>query len=168
VRLACLIVLTGGIGLLAACSPDPAGDASVAPMNQVEANAVTAVVPAPGPVVPEAAPIRPGDILPLTRGVYVLAGTPCADPPNAALLVFDGRGISGSATRDCHTRPIKARGRSLQIDQSCADVTAGERKTERQVIELQGLEAFWLKTPHGRGAYRLCRELDPAAFGTPG
>jgi len=124
-------------------------------------------MPVPEPLAPEAAPIA-GDVLPLTRGVYVLAGVQCADPPNAALLVFDGRGISGSATRDCRTSPIKPQGQNLQINQSCVDTQDGKRRSVRQMIQLQGFEAFAFVTRWDTTAYRLCRELDPAAFGFRG
>lgn len=186
-----MIVVIGVMALFAgACSPQPDGAGSETP-GRAEATPSTSAKPrqteAPIPhemsgpqnptawlSAPEALPsanIPPGDpssdALPLPRGVYVLAGSACEDPANAAIRVFDGRGISGSATRDCCIRPIRIEGVRHAIEQSCVNTYDGSRSTERQWVEPRG-DAFILTTQRGTATYRLCSRLRPEDFGAGG
>ena len=102
--------------------------------------------------------------MPVARGVYVLEGTPCENPANAAFRVYDGQGISGSATCDCRIEPIATDGDVHEVDQSCVSTYNGERTSIRQTIEVRGREAFTLTSPHGASRLRLCEGLDPADF----
>lgn len=68
--------------------------------------------------------------VPLTPGVYVIEGTPCEAPANAAWRVWDGAGLSGSATEDCHADIISRQGNTYQLSNSCVDTYNGERTPE--------------------------------------
>ncbi|RJY08839.1 hypothetical protein [Aurantiacibacter aquimixticola] len=71
------------------------------------------------------------ETIPLTPGVYVRAGTSCENPANAAFRVWDGDGLSGSATRDCRGTIVSHDGNRYTIANSCENTYDGSRTTER-------------------------------------
>ena len=82
--------------------------------------------------------------LPLTRGVYVAKGTGCKSPANAGLRIWNGTGLSGSATRNC--RPtIKSRsGDTYKVSNSCENTYNGSRTTQAQTISVPDATHFTL------------------------
>ena len=109
-----------------------------------------------------------GNALAIERGVYVIAGSGCEQPANAAIRIYDGRGISGSSTRDCRIEPVATDGARHEIEQSCINTYDGSRTSERQVVEVLGTRSFALTSPFGGGTYELCPGLDPADFTASG
>ncbi|MFJ6023199.1 hypothetical protein ACIQC9_01205 [Brevundimonas sp. NPDC092305] len=77
-------------------------------------------------------------------GVYVLTGSSCASPANAGFRVFDGRGISGSATRACRSTVRSSDGEAYRVDQSCEDTYSGQRTTAAQTIRIPDPQSFTL------------------------
>lgn len=109
-----------------------------------------------GTEIPDAVPRTDG--LPLTPGVYVMVGTDCAAPPNAAIRVYTGRGLQGSATRECRMT-IEGRQRNMfSVAQSCIDTYSGERTTARQTLTLLDAGRFRLREEGEDHSplYRLC------------
>ncbi len=106
---------------------------------------------------------RPGGVLPLKPGIYVQEGATCGDPPNAAIRVYDGSGLSGSATHACRAQILSHDGERYTLDQSCIDTAAGDgpRTTERQVISVADALTFTLATDRYSARFRFCppREL---------
>lgn len=82
--------------------------------------------------------------LPLEPGVYVAAGEDCAAPANAGFRVYDGRGISGSATRDCRAMVRSGEGDVYRIEQSCVDTYSGDRSTTALTLRLAEDDGFTL------------------------
>lgn len=107
------------------------------------------------------------ETLPLRRGVYVAIGTGCASPPNAAIQIFDGSGISGATTRACHNRIISRDRDSYVTDQSCENTYDGSRTTERQQLRIPDDRHFTDIGEGGSVTYAMCpRGTAPAELET--
>lgn len=87
---------------------------------------------------------RPSGVLPLKPGVFVSKGQDCADPANAGIRIYDGKGIHGSATHACVAKVVKQTGKRYVIDQSCIDTPAGDgpRRVARESILIQDALTF--------------------------
>ena len=161
-----LFVVCAGL-VLTAC-----GDGDPPAMVPPEASAGQEV--APGGDAPEAPPKAAtqdasapaaGD-LPLTPGVYVTTDTDCARPPNAGFRVYDGRGLSGSATRECRATVRSREGDVYRVDQSCVDTFEGERTTAGQTLRIPDARSFTL-TEDGETTsltFRLCPAGDAPSY----
>ena len=144
--------------LLAACGSDtktaPAG-----PEGPAAEGPALASPAAPDEPYGESTPLTPEPLaitLPLTPGVYVMSGESCARPSNAGFRVFDGRGISGSATRNCRATVRASSGDVHQVDQSCIDTYSGQRTTTVQTLTIPDARSF-TQTEDGEAAsFRLC------------
>ena len=77
----------------------------------------------------------PGPV-PLTPGVYVLEGTGCQNPANAAFRVWNGRGLSGSATKDCRATVLSRDGEIYTLRNSCVNTYDGSRTPETLTIRV--------------------------------
>ena len=90
--------------------------------------------------------------LPLTRGVYSRDGSPCRQPANAAVRIWNGRGLSGSATRACRSTVTERSGTSYQLRNSCENTYDGSRTSEALTVNIPNPSRFKL----GDAGYRLC------------
>ena len=70
-----------------------------------------------------------GARLPLKPGTYVLAGTPCKDPPFAAMFSYDGRQFSYPHASGCQSTVLSHRGRSYRIRETCSALGDGTPTT---------------------------------------
>ena len=101
---------------------------------------------------------KPGGVFLLKPGVFVSKGQSCADPANAGIRVYDGKGIHGSATHACVAQIIEKKGNRFIVDQSCIDTPAGpgKRTVERQTVVIEDALTFVV----GKGAkaeqYHYC------------
>lgn len=86
-----------------------------------------------------------------------MAGTSCANPANAAFRIFDGRGLSGSTTRDCRATANSSDGNRWQVNQSCVDTYSGQRTSQPQTLAF-GTDGYFTLAEAGESAqtYRLC------------
>ena len=99
--------------------------------------------------------------LPLRRGVYVVEGVPCGSAPNAAVRVWNGTGLSGSATRFCRPTVLERTGDRYTVENSCENTYDGSRTAERQVIAVPDPHGFTLDGQR----FRMCAPgTAPAAF----
>jgi hypothetical protein len=72
-----------------------------------------------------AAPAFAGDLLPLHHGSYSSAA--CDDPPNAALLDYDGTSLTGAHTAACTTHLVKHEANHYVLRETCpAEHIGGE------------------------------------------
>ena len=87
---------------------------------------------------------KPGGVFALKPGVFVAKGQDCADPANAGMRIYDGKGIHGSATHACVAKIIKKTGKRYVVDQSCIDTPAGDgpRTIARESILIQDALTF--------------------------
>jgi hypothetical protein len=146
--------------VLAACAPGTdapdASEGAAPPASSADA-ARPAVPPPPSNDAspPDAAP---RGVLPLQRGVYVMAGDDCTAPANAGLRFYDGRGISGTATHACETIVRSQDGDRFDLDQSCIDTPAGDgpRTVEPQVVTVHDERTFTLSTDRGTTRFSHC------------
>ena len=92
--------------------------------------------------------------LPLREGVYVLHGTPCADPPFAAIRSYDGIGLGDPHSHACVARVVAHRGVHYVVDNNCIDagVGAAPRSTERLALTVGSRETFAI----GASRYEYC------------
>lgn len=74
--------------------------------------------------------------VPLTPGVYVLEGTGCENPANAAWRVWDGTGLSGSATERCRAEVLSSSGDDYTIRNSCVNTYDGSRTPETLTLSV--------------------------------
>lgn len=154
-----LIAALGASLLLTACgqgagpesTASPAGDATVS-----EGSPQAATPPPDTPPPSDGAPAETSGALPLTPGVYVSPGEDCARPANAGFRIYDGRGISGSATRECRLTVVSTQGAAREIDQSCVDTYSGQRTTTRQTIRIPDARSFTQTEAGHASTFRLC------------
>ncbi|SET64428.1 hypothetical protein SAMN03159512_02975 [Pseudomonas sp. NFR09] len=75
----------------------------------------------------------PGVYESLNRGIYVISGTDCGNPPNADIKEYNGKGISTAHTSKCVAKVISksksARGTVFEISQTCNDSGDGSGTT---------------------------------------
>ena len=78
----------------------------------------------------------PGGVYKLKPGIYVAEGSDCTAPANAAILQYDGKGLSGAHSRACKVTVRSRKGRRYTVDQSCIDAGAGPapRSVQRQQV----------------------------------
>ena len=97
-------------------------------------------------------------VLPLKLGIYVEERSSCGDPANAAILKYDGKGISSSNTHGCSARISKRNGKSLTISQTCIDAGAGEgpRISEEFKLTAQSGTEFTIAKNTKANTYRFC------------
>nr|GFC38798.1 hypothetical protein [Tanacetum cinerariifolium] len=100
----------------------------------------------------------PGGVFRLKPGVYVSKGQPCSDPANAAIRVYDGKGIRGSATRGCVAKIVKKVGNRFTVDETCTDTPAGagKRTTARQIVTVSNAIEFAIDEPGQVTTYHYC------------
>lgn len=156
---------------LLACALTACGDGgrdAAAPARSTDQDAP----PAAGPIeaaratTPRPAPTSgPTGPLPLIPGVYVSRGEDCARPANAGFRIYNGRGISGSATRGCEATVVSQDGPNYRIEQSCVDTYSGERTTTGGAVEVSTPRAFTLTGSEGGAAtYSLCPADAPPSY----
>ena len=113
----------------------------------------------------------PGGVFHLKPGVYVAKGQPCGDPANAAIRVYDGKGIRGSATHDCVARIVRQVGNRFTVDESCKDAPtgAGKRMTERQIVTVSNAIEFAIDKRGDVTTFRYCPVYQlPGSLKNPG
>jgi hypothetical protein len=100
----------------------------------------------------------PGGVYRLKPGIYVAKKTPCGDAPNAAILRYDGAGLSGAHTRACKARVLRRRASTFIVDQSCIGAGAGKaaRVTDRQTVTVQDALTFAIGAGRSATSYRYC------------
>jgi hypothetical protein len=100
----------------------------------------------------------PGGVYRLKPGIYVAKGSDCASPANAAILQYDGKGLSGAHSRACKATVRSRKGSRYTVDQSCIDAGAGPapRSVQRQQVAVQDALTF-TQTIKGRAtSYAYC------------
>lgn len=104
----------------------------------------------------------PGGVYRLKPGIYVAKGSDCASPANAAILAYDGKGLSGAHSRACKVTVRSRQGNRAVtryiVDQSCIDAGAGPapRSTQRQQVTVRDALHF-TQTIKGRAtSYAYC------------
>lgn len=100
-----------------------------------------------------------GGTLPLERGVYVATGADCKEPANAEIRIWNGTGLSGSATRNCRPTIKSRKGNTYTVSNSCENTYDGTRTAEQQSITVSDATHFTLagqkfrKCPSGAAPY---------------
>ena len=110
------------------------------------------------------APLLPvpalADTLPLARGSYVEAGTPCRGAPNVALRDYQGAGIGSSKAGQCRARVLARIGQRYTLRQECVQYGGPRqyRAAERLKIRVDSRTSY---TDLRAGAhYRWCRTIN--------
>ena len=101
---------------------------------------------------------KPGGVYRLKSGIFVEQGTRCEDAPNAAIRLYDGRGISTARTRACRAKVVSRRGSRYTVRQSCIDAGAGPapRFLEAQTVTVRDALTFTLGTGGRAATCRYC------------
>jgi len=100
----------------------------------------------------------PGGVYPLKPGIYVIQDTGCTDPANAAIRLYDGKGISSAHTHACRAVVRARAGNTFTVDQTCIDAGAGAapRFKERQAITVSDALTFSQRIGGHDTTYRYC------------
>lgn len=104
---------------------------------------------------------KAGGVYTLKPGIFVDGSIGCANPPNAAIKLYDGKGISTAHTRACRAKilSMRASGRSkiYKVSQSCIDAGSGpgKRFTEVQTVTVADAMTFTISSK-GSTIYRYC------------
>lgn len=101
---------------------------------------------------------KPGGVFQLKPGTYVERSSSCADPANAAIIFYDGKGLASSSTHACEARIIGRGGKSVSVSQSCIDAGVGvaPRVVERFEISINNALEFSISKHAGAEVYRFC------------
>jgi hypothetical protein len=87
--------------------------------------------------------------LPLKRGYYVSADTPCAQASNATVLLLRREGLGGSQDF-CEFKMIEQTApTTYRVTQSCGDLRGGGEETSVVTYDLMGDASFKSKSEHG-------------------
>ncbi len=101
-------------------------------------------------------------IVPLQTGTYVLAGTPCRDAPFAAIMRYDGKGLSDPHSAQCRSRILTRSGRRYRVATTCranGDGSPATPTTEIATLRVRtrGVFAYAAAGAVAPGpTYRLC------------
>lgn len=98
----------------------------------------------------------------LMKGVYT-SGNDCGSIANAGLRIYDGVGLSGSATKNCRTKVVSRSGQTYKIANDCSATYNGQRSTQKFTVKVSGSSRFTLSAGES-GTYSYCPvgQLDPA------
>jgi hypothetical protein len=101
--------------------------------------------------------------LPIKRGIYVREPAQCKDAPNAAIMSWDGVGLSGPHSSKCTSRVLHKSGGEYEISTSCSSLGDGSpNPTGTPFVE--SIVLTWLsdtqftiaKDNQPQGTYRWC------------
>ena len=83
------------------------------------------------------------DRLPLIRGIYVLAGTPCEGASNVDTLSYwgDDNGINDQRTH-CHIITMAKNGSTYALRRTCTDIRAGATFDDSAEITIRNQTSF--------------------------
>jgi hypothetical protein len=106
---------------------------------------------------PGSLPISKG-VYHLRPGIYVARGADCGEPPNAAIRLYDGKGLNTAHTHACNVVIRSAHGASYAVEQTCVDSGEGPgaRFTERQEVTVQGDARFTQRVAGVATTYQYC------------
>jgi hypothetical protein len=102
------------------------------------------------------------DILPIERGYYVSADTPCGDASNATINLYTGKRF-GSAHEECRSPTVKRlNDGSFEITESCRDTQGrgGPWQSEKTTYRVKNRTEFTMTDAYARYEYRLCRQQE--------
>jgi hypothetical protein len=101
------------------------------------------------------------DMLPLTQGIYVVAGTPCEGASNVDTLSYWGEdnGINDQRTR-CRVTKLTRNGSTYSLRRSCTDIRAGFSFDDKAEITIRSRTSFLLhrgsRFASGDRTFRYC------------
>lgn len=109
----------------------------------------------------------PSGVYRLKPGIYVQEGVSCTDAPNAAILSYDGIGLSDPQSHACRVSVLARQGNHFSVSQSCIAAGIGEapRVSDRETVTILDAQTFTRRL-RGRGTtYRYCRGVPSEANG---
>jgi len=101
---------------------------------------------------------KPGGVYRLKPGIYVARDIGCDAPTNAAIRLYDGKGIGTAHTSACRATVRKRRASTYTVDQSCIDAGSGPgpRFVQRQQVVVRDALTFTQVIGKSRTTYRYC------------
>ena len=101
------------------------------------------------------------DMLPLTKGIYVVAGTPCKGASNVDTLSYWGEdnGINNQSTR-CRITRLTKNGSTYSLRRNCTDIRQGFSFDDKAEISIRSQKAFVIhggsKFANSDRSFRYC------------
>lgn len=104
-----------------------------------------------------------GSVLPIKIGIYVDRSQTCADPANAGILSFDGDGLNGAHTHDCHLKIKSQQGKLFAYAQQCVDAGVGDGpiSLESGLLSVDSEKRF---TPHRKNDDAIFEYCEPSTL----
>jgi hypothetical protein len=103
------------------------------------------------------------DQLSLKHGVYVREPYPCKEPPNAAIMAWDGAGFSGAHSSRCTSRVVSRHGNRYGVINACAALGDGSDNPSGQpavdsfsLSRLSNIRFVISSETITQGTYRWC------------
>lgn len=86
------------------------------------------------------------DMLPLTKGIYVVAGTPCKGASNVDTLSYWGgdNGINNQRTK-CRITRLTRTGSTYSLQRACIDIREGFSFSEKAEIIVRSRTSFAIR-----------------------
>lgn len=83
------------------------------------------------------------DMLPLTKGIYVVVGTPCKGASNVDTLSYwgDDNGINNQKT-DCRITGLTRNGSTYGLQRACTDIRFGSSFDDKAEITVRNRTSF--------------------------
>ena len=101
------------------------------------------------------------DMLPLTRGIYVVVGTPCKDASNVDTKSYwgDNNGINNQTT-DCRITRLTKNGSTYSLLRACTDLRQDFSFDDKVEITVRDRTSFlihgWTRLANDNRAFRYC------------
>ena len=104
--------------------------------------------------------------LPVKHGLYVQKTVSCKGAPNAAILVWDGIGLSGAHSSKCRSRIVSRNGSTFKMTTACSALGDGSPDssgfTEELMVSSVSKTSFVIARGTQPGiAYRWCSDGAP-------
>jgi hypothetical protein len=94
------------------------------------------------------------DLLPLTTGIYVLAGTPCKGAPNSDTMSYwGGDNALNTSQVECRAKKVSWVGKVYTVNQVCSEIRSGEKFASETIsMTIPNATSFTLSGQ----SYRFC------------
>ena len=100
----------------------------------------------------------PLSLPPLQPGFYVMEGTDCDNPANAAWRYWTGEGLRGSATESCRLEVTERQGDTYRVTQSCVNTYDRSRTSTDFTITVNDKTSFTIGGTSPDQKFTRCTE----------
>ena len=108
-------------------------------------------------LIPASATIAAADMLPLTKGIYVIQGVPCKGASNADTAAYwGGNNAINDQQTQCKIKRLKKDGASYRLTRDCVNIREDDKFTDELKLTVLSRTAFRIQTEYSDQRYRYC------------